>query len=69
MPMTLTSGEFEALQKIADAPTTLDAPTEYCDKLLAIGLVVDVLGVLRITSLGTERLSEGNGRRDNKGGA
>jgi hypothetical protein len=57
MVTALSPAELSSLQALATAPDA-DIPAEHRAQLTVLGLIVEVLGVTRITSVGRERLKE-----------
>jgi hypothetical protein len=57
MATALSPAELTSLQALAMA-TDADIPAEHRAQLMLLGLIVEVLGVIRITSVGRERLKD-----------
>jgi hypothetical protein len=57
MVTALSPAELTSLQKLAKAPDA-DIPAEHRDQLTRLGLIMDVLGVTKLTSVGAERLRD-----------
>jgi hypothetical protein len=57
MVTALSPAELTSLQKLAKA-SEADIPQEHRDQLTRLGLIVDVLGVMKLTSVGVERLRD-----------
>jgi hypothetical protein len=55
MAIPLEPAEFTSLQRLAREPGA-DIPAEHREQLVRLGLIMDVLGVIRLTSIGMERL-------------
>jgi hypothetical protein len=57
MATALAPAELTSLQNLARTPDA-DIPAEHRDQLTTLGLIVDVLGVTKLTSVGVERLKD-----------
>jgi hypothetical protein len=55
MAIPLEFAEFTSLQRLA-RESGADIPPEHREQLARLGLIMDVLGVTRLTSIGMERL-------------
>jgi hypothetical protein len=56
MVVPLETAEFASLQKLA-RESGADIPAEHREQLVRLGLIMEVLGVTRLTSIGVERLT------------
>ena len=57
MVTALSPAELTSLQKLAKS-SDADIPAEHRDQLTRLGLIMDVLGVTKLTSVGAERLTD-----------
>ena len=57
MVTALSPAELTSLQKLTKS-SDADIPAEHRDQLTRLGLIMDVLGVTKLTSVGAERLRD-----------